>query len=224
MISSEKFPFLIGVAGGSGAGKSFIVGEIFREIVLGRAAVVQQDWYYKDRKDMAEERFSAVNFDEPEALDLPLLIAHIKKLRQGISVEAPIYDYVKHVRMPEARMIEPTGLVLLEGTLILAVKETRNLLDLKIFINCSDKIRLKRRLKRDVKERGRFEEDVVRQWESTVLPMHMKYVEPFKTEADLVLENDDGDMRFLAAQARNLIVKRIGELRPDGKRVLSGFL
>jgi len=209
-MKDETKPLIISVVGGSGAGKSFIIERIANELMPGQATVIQQDWYYKDLGHLPPEKRSGVNFDEPAALDSNLLIEHISKLKQNEAVRAPIYDYVEHIRRKMIRTVRPSRFIFIEGILILAIEEIRNLLDIKIFIECESELRYARRLRRDAAQRGRAKDSIRKQWEDTVLPMHFKYVEPFKKQADLITHNSQEGEETTPLEIWNFIRKQIG--------------
>lgn len=205
-IVPENFiPKIIGIAGGSGAGKSSIIEYVVNKMKMDQATIIQQDWYYRDWRHVPLEKRSDINFDVPDAFDSLLLVEHIKGLRQNHPVEAPVYDYVNHIRISKTRTVEPSKVIFLEGILILVEKGIRDLLDLNIFIECDIGLRFARRLKRDVVERGRSEEVIKKQWESTVIPMHDKYVEPSKTKADFIIENNGDSCNYPEHQILKLI-------------------
>jgi len=198
-------PTIIGLAGGSGAGKSFLIEKIVNEIGTDQATVIQQDWYYKNWAHLPFSKRQDINFDEPQAFDSSLLIGHIKMLKQNKTIEAPVYDFTNHVRTEKSLMIEPSRYIFLEGILILAEKRVRDLFDLTIFIECDPELRFARRLKRDIEQRGRSRESVENQWKSSVMPMHGQYIEPSKTNSEFMIENNSGDSKNAVGQIMNII-------------------
>lgn len=175
----ERAPRLIlGIAGGSGSGKSWLAKAV-ADAFPGRAAVVCHDWYYKDNGHMSnEEARLKLNFDHPDSLESSLLGRHLDRLAQGEAVEAPVYDYATHSRLVDTRKITPAPLLILDGILILHEKALRDRMDLSVFINAPDDIRLMRRVKRDCLERRVELDETLRLYESFVRPMHLRYVEP----------------------------------------------
>jgi uridine kinase len=180
-------PVVLGVAGGTGSGKTTVVREILRAVGAPRIAVLEQDAYYRDIPWASAEQLRDHNFDHPDALDAELLIAQLGELKAGRAVEVPIYDFVAHRRRPETRRVEPRPVVLLEGILLFAERELRDLLDFKIYVDTDADLRLARRLRRDLEERGRSLDDVLRQYLATVRPMHLEFVEPSKRWADVII-------------------------------------
>ena len=176
---------IIGIAGGSGSGKTTIVrkiSELVKDFVF-----VPQDNYYRSAEYVDNENITAFNFDHPDALDTPLLVAHLRERKAGRAVEVPVYDFVHHRRTGETVRVEPRPVVLVEGILLLAEPAIRSLLELKIFVDTDADVRLVRRLRRDMAERGRSVGDVLRQYEATVRPMHLEFVEPSKRYADVII-------------------------------------
>jgi uridine kinase len=168
---------LLGIAGGSGSGKSWLaraVAEAFR----GRAAIVCHDWYYRHNADLPLEKSRLLNFDHPSALETPLLARHLDRLLAGEAVDAPIYDYATHARLPETRRVEPRPLLILDGILILHEKRLRERMTVSAFIDTPDDIRLMRRVRRDCRERRVDLDETLRLYEDFVRPMHMRYVVP----------------------------------------------
>lgn len=180
-------PFVVGVAGGSGSGKSTVVRRILETLGSGRVALVEQDAYYRDGSHLPFSERLDRNYDHPDSIDEALLVEHVRALRMGQAVEMPCYDFVHHVRLPETRSVEARPCVVVEGILVLASEPLRELLDLRIFVETDADIRLIRRLQRDVAERGRTPESVVAQWEATVRPMHLQFAEPSKRHAHLII-------------------------------------
>ena len=179
-------PLFIGLAGGSGSGKTTIAEELV-ERLQGRVAVLHHDAYYRHRIDLSFEERTRVNYDHPNSLETELLIAHLEDLRMGLAVEHPVYDFTKHLRAPETIRIEPATVVVVEGILVLSEPELRSELDLKIFVDTDADLRLARRIQRDIDERGRNLDSVLSQYFSSVRPMHLEFVEPSKRYADLII-------------------------------------
>ena len=201
-------PFVIGIAGGTGSGKTTVANAIVKRVGAERIAILSHDSYYRDLVDLPKDILDRQNFDHPDSLESELLVRHLKALKQGMVVEAPIYDFRVHRRAGETRRVEPRKVVLVDGILIYAEPELRKLFDVKIYVDTDPDIRLIRRLKRDIEERGRSVESVVKQYESTVRPMHMEFVEPSKRYADLIVPEGGENtvaLDFLFARLRELL-------------------
>ena len=201
-------PFLIGLAGGTGSGKTTVANAIVKRVGEERIAILSHDSYYRDFVDLPKDILDRQNFDHPDSLESELLVRHLKALKQGMVVETPIYDFKVHCRAAESRRVEPRKVILVDGILIFAEPELRKLFDVKIYVDTDADIRLIRRLKRDIAERGRSVESVVTQYESTVRPMHMEFVEPSKRYADLIIPEGGENtvaLDFLFARLRELL-------------------
>lgn len=177
----------IGVAGGTGSGKTTVAEVIVQRIGAHRIVHLQHDAYYRDLSSLDQAALRAHNFDHPDALESELLADHLEHLKRGQPVEVPLYDFTRHVRHRETRRVEPRGVILLEGILILAEPRLRELLDIKIFVDTDADLRFIRRLRRDIAERGRTLDSVIVQYLNTVRPMHLEFVEPSKRWADLII-------------------------------------
>ncbi len=180
-------PLVVGIAGGSGSGKTTVVAEIVRAIGADRVTVLHQDAYYRDNSRLSAEERARLNYDHPDAFDTPLLVAHLEALRRGESVESPVYDFAAHARSAEAEHKPARAVVVVEGILILYEPELRRLMDIRIFVDTDADVRLIRRLQRDVAERGRTVESVIRQYVATVRPMHLEFVQPSMRYADVII-------------------------------------
>lgn len=178
---------LIGVAGGSGSGKTTVADEIVRRIGSDRLVHVHQDRYYRDLGHLPPNERAMTNFDHPAAIEDDLMVAHLGLLASGQPAPLPVYDFSRHVRTSEIDVAEPRQVILVEGILILAVAALRELLGIKLFVDTDADIRLIRRIRRDTAERGRTVDSVIDQWMRTVRPMHRDFVEPSKRHADLVI-------------------------------------
>ncbi|SHJ69049.1 uridine kinase [Anaerobranca californiensis DSM 14826] len=180
-------PMIIGIAGGTGSGKTTVAQKIFDCIDKEHVAVIEHDAYYKDQSHISFEERLKTNYDHPFAFDTELLIQHLKDLRNGKAIEKPVYSFVTHTRQKERVRVEPRKIIILEGILILEDKRIRDLLDIKVYVDTDADVRIIRRLLRDIKERGRTIESVVEQYLSTVRPMHLQFVEPSKKYADIIV-------------------------------------
>ncbi len=178
---------LIGIAGGSGSGKTLVARNIVRELGSDRVVIIDQDSYYKDLENIPFRDREVRNFDHPEAFDNELLRRHVRELLEGRDVEQPIYDYTEHRRLRETRHIGDHLVLVLEGILIFVDPELRAMMDIKLFVDADADVRFIRRLRRDLVERGRSVDSIIRQYEESVRPMHMQFVEPSKRYADLII-------------------------------------
>lgn len=180
---------IIGIAGGTGSGKTSVSEIILEDLKKFGSNVVllEQDSYYKANTDLDYEARTKLNYDHPDSIDFKLLIEHIKKLKKGEKIQKPKYDFTTHLRMEESEEIEPENIIIVEGILILALAELRDLFDMKIFVDTDDDIRLLRRIERDMKERGRNFDNIKEQYTTTVKPMHLEFVEPSKRYADVII-------------------------------------
>jgi uridine kinase len=182
---------LVGIAGGSGSGKSTISHWLL-DRMQGRVGIIQHDAYYRHSPELSFEERAAVNYDHPDSLDTPLLLRHLNDLRAGLEVEKPTYDFSRHLRSEEVVVVEPLPVIVVEGILVLADPELRAELDLKVFVDTAADIRLARRIERDIDERGRTVNSIIGQYFATVRPMHLQFVEPSKTHADIVVRGEPG--------------------------------
>jgi uridine kinase len=180
-------PIVIGVAGGSGSGKSTVVRRIVESLGDAQVSVLEHDRYYRDRNDLRLEERASLNYDHPDSLETDLLVQHVQALRRGDAIDAPVYDFARHARTPDTTRIEPRRALIIEGILIFADRALRGLMDIKVFVDTDDDTRVIRRLQRDVAERGRTMESVIEQYLGTVKPMHLEFVEPSKRYADLIV-------------------------------------
>ena len=180
-------PLIIGVAGGSGSGKTTVVREIIRNIGRNQVSVIHHDSYYRDVKHLPFEDRIKINYDHPDSLETTLLIRHLDQLQAGHAVDVPIYDFSEHLRAPETERVEPRKVVIVDGLLILFDKELREMMDIKVFVDTDSDLRFIRRLSRDIQERGRSAESVIEQYIMFVRPMHLEFVEPSKRYADVII-------------------------------------
>lgn len=180
-------PLLIGIAGGTGSGKTSVTRAILDALPSESVAVLEHDSYYKDQSHLSFEERLHTNYDHPFAFDTPLLIEHLQLLEGGCSINKPVYSFVQHTRLPESQAVSSRPVVILEGILILEDQRIRDLLDIKVYVDTDADVRIIRRIVRDIQERGRTLESVVDQYLSVVRPMHMQFVEPTKRYADIII-------------------------------------
>jgi uridine kinase len=187
MSESSSKPFVIGVAGGSGSGKSTVTRQVLASIGPEMAAVVMQDDYYLDQTHIAAADRHKTNYDHPDAFDWPLMMRHVQALRRGEAIEMPVYDFSLHNRSSNTVTVKPAPVIVIEGLFALYDAELRTMMSLKIFVDTAPDVRFIRRLQRDIAERGRSTENVISQYLETVRPMHKQFIEPTKREADVIL-------------------------------------
>jgi uridine kinase len=198
-----RAPLLIGIAGGTGSGKTTLAARLVSELA-GGVALIEHDWYYRDRSGLSAAEREEVNYDEPAALDNALLAAHLSELRAGRAVECPQYDFATHTRKHTTRPVAPAGIVAVEGILLFAIPELCSAFDLRVFVDTDDDIRLLRRISRDIVERKRDIASIEHQYYATVRPMHVQYVAPSKRQAHLVVPEGGENL-----QALDVIVGRL---------------
>jgi uridine kinase len=201
-------PVVVGVAGGTGSGKTTVAAEILRRAGTDHISLIQTDAYYKDLSDLPMAQRAMQNFDHPDALDNELLISHLKELKAGRPVEVPVYDFTTHARTTRTLRVEPYRVILLEGILIFSDPALRQLMDVRIYVDTDADIRFIRRLQRDIAERGRTMESVIHQYLATVRPMHQEYVEPSKRHANVIIPEggfNEVAMEMIAARIRALL-------------------
>jgi uridine kinase len=184
---ANNTPLVIGIAGGSGSGKTTVAQEILQRVGPDRIAYIQHDSYYKDLSGLPPAQRAEVNFDHPNSLETELLIEHVERLKGGHEIEVPIYDFSTHSRTEKNFRVTSHGVIIVEGILIFVEAALRSLFDVKLFVDTDADIRLIRRLQRDITERGRTVENVIKQYQSTVRPMHLEFVEPSKRYADVII-------------------------------------
>jgi uridine kinase len=187
MASPAEQTVLIGVAGGSGSGKTTVVRRIVDAIGPNEVVVLHHDSYYRDASHLPMEERARINYDHPNSLETELLIEHLVALRAGEAVEVPVYDFAHHVRTAETQKAEPRPVIILDGILILWDQRLRDLMDVRLFVDADADVRLGRRLRRDMKERDRSPDSVLNQYMATVRPMHLEFVEPSKRYADVII-------------------------------------
>jgi uridine kinase len=181
---------IIGIAGGTGCGKTTVVNTIIDELPEGEVVVISQDSYYKDTSHLSYDERVKINFDHPRSIDFELLVKHLKDLKNNIPIEQPVYSFVKHNRTGDTILTKPRKVVIVEGILILTNPEIRDLFDIKIFVHADSDERLIRRLKRDISERGRDIDEVLNRYQTTLKPMHQQFIEPMKEYADIIIPNN----------------------------------
>ena len=179
--------FVIGVAGGSGSGKTTVVRRIVDSLGLEHVTLLQHDRYYRDRNDLRLEERAALNYDHPNSLETDLLVRHVQQLKSGKPISVPQYDFTRHARLSETETFQPRRALIVEGILVFTDAALRDLMDIKVFVDTDSDTRFIRRLQRDVAERGRTMESVIDQYLSTVRPMHLEFVEPSKRYADVII-------------------------------------
>jgi uridine kinase len=211
-------PLIIGIAGGTGSGKTSVTNSIVEMLDRRRVLVIAHDSYYNDLSTYGENATpQQINYDHPNSLETDLLIQHLHALKAGQSIDQPIYNLATHRRLPETKRLEPKEIIIVEGILIFVGKELRDLMDIKIFIDTDADERLLRRLKRDLLERGRSIESVMQQYVSTVKPMHLEFVEPSKHWADVIIPRG-GENTVAIDMLVTKIKTMLGEMGPGIQR------
>ena len=181
---------IIGIAGGTGCGKTTVVNQIINELHHEEVGVISQDSYYNDLSHLTYDERTKINYDHPRAIDFELLITHLTLLKQGKPIDQPIYSFPKHNRTKDSIRTHPTKVMIVEGILIMTNPEIREMFDIKIFVHADSDERLIRRLKRDINERGRDLEEVLSRYQTTLKPMHDQFIEPTKEYADIIIPNN----------------------------------
>ena len=211
MANRENKPVIIGVTGGSGSGKTTVSRAIFEQLHGHSLLMLQEDSYYNDQSDMPFEERIKTNYDHPNAFDTELLVKQLKDLLDWKTIEKPIYDYTEHTRSSEVEKVEPKEVIILEGILVLNDPALRDLMDIKIFVDTDDDIRIIRRIQRDIEERGRSLQSVIDQFKSTVKPMYHQFIEPTKRYADIIVpEGGENQVAIdlLVTKVRDILRKR----------------
>ena len=199
---------VIGICGGTGSGKTTITQRIVEALPAGTVQVLQQDHYYLALDLLSLEERARQNFDHPDSIDTPFLVEQVRKLRGGENIERPVYDFTKYCRLPETVRLEPRPALVIEGILIFENAALRALMDIKIFVDTDADIRFIRRLERDIRERGHSLESVIHQYQATVRPMHLEFVEPSKRYADLIIPEGHNNV------SNDLLIQKIRTLLP----------
>jgi uridine kinase len=210
-MPSRVTPIIIGIAGGTGSGKTTVANVILERVGTGRIALLAHDAYYRDLRDLPRAQRDIINFDHPDSLETELLVRHLEGLRRGEAVEVPIYDFTTHARTNLTRRVEAQLVILVEGILVFAERALRELFDVKIFVDTDPDVRFIRRLQRDIEERGRTVASVIQQYQMTVRPMHLEFVEPSKRYADVIIPEGGLNtvaMDMVVARIRTLLVER----------------
>lgn len=182
-----SLPLVVGIAGGTASGKTTVARKVRDALVDCRVAFIDQDSYYRDLSDLPLAERREINFDHPDAFDTELLVAHLRELKEGRPIQKPAYDFVTSTRQKHTVRVDPGDMILIEGILVLHMKELRDEMNMRIYVDTDDDLRVLRRLKRDIRDRGRDFDHVVSQYERYVRPMHMGFVEPSKHHADIII-------------------------------------
>ena len=206
-MASRETPIILGIAGGTGSGKTTVANVILERVGAGRIVLLAHDAYYRDLRELPRAQRDIINFDHPDSLETELLVHHLEALRRGEPVEVPIYDFTTHARTNLTRHVEPQLVILVEGILVFAERDLRELFDVKIFVDTDPDVRFIRRLQRDIEERGRTVASVIQQYQMTVRPMHLEFVEPSKRYADVIIP--EGGLNTVAM---DMVVARIRTL------------
>lgn len=181
---------IIGLAGGTGCGKTTVVNQILNELPNTEVGIISQDSYYKKNDNLSYDERALINFDHPRAIDFELLVKHLKELKEGKTIDQPVYSFIKHNRTEDTVSTHPRKVMIVEGILILANPELRDLFDIKIYVHADSDERLIRRLTRDIAERGRDLDEVLSRYQTTLKPMHEQFIEPSKAFADIIIPNN----------------------------------
>ena len=193
-IPAHRNPLLIGIAGGTGSGKSTVARNVAAALGTDAVVFIEMDAYYRDLVEMPMDDRKRLNFDHPDAFDIELLIEHLGQLARGEAVEVPVYEFHQHVRAAHTQRIEPAPVVVIDGILLFADERLRALLDVKVFVDADADVRLARRIRRDIGKRGRQIDDILEQYFRTVQPMHLQFVEPSKRYADVIVPRGGQNM------------------------------
>lgn len=181
---------IIGIAGGTGSGKTTVVHQIMNELPLTEVGIISQDSYYKETSNLSYDERAKINFDHPRSIDFELLAQHLKELKEGKTIEQPVYSFVTHNRTGDTIITHPRKVMIVEGILILSDPKLREMFDIKVYVHADADERLIRRLRRDIAERGRDMEEVLNRYQTTLKPMHEQFIEPTKAHADIIIPHD----------------------------------
>jgi uridine kinase len=209
-MSESSRPLVVGIAGGTGSGKTTVAHKLAGAMPPNRCVTIEHDAYYRDQGHLPPAERATINYDHPDSLESALLADHLRELRAGRAVDIPIYDFATHTRRSETRHVEPTSVIIVEGILVFVERAVRELLDIKIFVDTDSDIRLIRRIRRDLEQRGRSFQSVRDQYYATVRPMHIEHVEPSKRWADLIVP-EGGDNKV----ALDVILGRLWRIAFD---------
>lgn len=198
---------VIGIAGGTGSGKTTVVEKIARSFTAGEVAILTQDAYYYDNSDLSLEERRKKNFDRPDAIEFPLMVKHVEALRAGSAIHQPTYSFISCTRLDETVVIEPRQVLIIEGILCLSDEKLRSLMDVKVYVDCDSDLRLTRVIRRDMQERGRDVQQVLDRYEKTVRPSHLQFIEPTKNFADIIVPQ--GGMNRKAIEILTNYIKEI---------------
>ena len=210
-MPNQVNPLIIGIAGGTGSGKTTVANAILKRVGMDRISFLPHDAYYRDLSTLTLDERRRVNFDHPDSLETDLMVQHLRQLKNWQPVDLPVYDFTTHSRTVRTVLVQPRRVILVEGILIFYETELRKLFDVKIFVDTDADIRFIRRLQRDILERGRTTESVVNQYLNTVRPMHMEFVEPSKRYADVIIP--EGGLNMVAL---DMVISRIEALLQEG--------
>ena len=213
-MTDKKRPIVIGVTGGSGSGKTSVSRAIYNQFAGHSILMLEQDFYYKDQSELSFEERLKTNYDHPFAFDTDLLIQHLKDLINYKTIQKPVYDYAAHTRSEEIIIQEPKEVIILEGILILEDPRLRELMDIKVYVDTNDDIRIIRRIKRDIEERGRTLNSVIDQYLTVVKPMHHQFVEPSKKYADIIIPEGGSNqvaIDLMTTKIRSILVQELNE-------------
>jgi len=199
---------VIGIAGGTGSGKTTVVNNIVKRLPQDKISLISQDSYYNDNSHLSLEERHAINYDHPDSIDFALLEHHLALLKKGKTIEQPVYSYEQHNRLEKARTTVPGQVIIVEGILIFNSKRIRKLCDVKVFVDAPDDERLLRRIRRDIQERGRDLEEVLDRYENTLRPMHLQFIEPTKHYADIIIP-EGGQNKVAIKVIANMIKERL---------------
>jgi uridine kinase len=211
-MPNRETPLVIGIAGGTGSGKTTIANVILSRVGTQHIAYIPHDAYYKDLKDLPVAQRDMINFDHPDSLDTQLIIGHIQRLKNWEPIELPVYDFKTHTRTSRTLTVQPQSVIIVEGILIFAEQALRDEFDVKIFVDTDPDIRFIRRLQRDIAERGRTTDSVIHQYLNTVRPMHLEFVDPSKRYADVIIP--EGGLNTVAM---DMVVARLRDLLRGGQ-------
>lgn len=211
---------IIGIAGGTGSGKTTLVNKLLQKIDSSQATLLSQDSYYKETNNLSIEERTLINFDHPDSIDFELLTQHLKDLKSGKTIKQPIYSFIHHNRTDDFLNTTPQKVLIVEGILIFSNKELRSLLDIKIFVDAEDDIRLVRRIKRDISERGRTIDEVLNRYQTTLKPMHKKFIATTKKFADLIIPTDANNNNDIARDFILALIKEKNYLLENSEKIL----